>query len=85
MERKISDNSETGVSVFTKSTSPKLIIQSEKIDSPDIDQNISRHSILKSVCLIIMGVIILMTFFLSLRTYNNVIELSNYVHMVIHP
>ena len=74
-EKKISNHNDTDVSVFTKMTTPKVVIQSEEIDSPIITQNICRHSILKFTCLIIMGIIILMTFFLSLKTYNSVNEL----------
>ena len=75
IERKTSNNSDSDVSVFTRTTAPKVIVQSEKIDTPHIIQNIQRHRIIKSVCLIVIGIIILMTFFLSLKTYNNVNEL----------
>lgn len=74
IERKTSNNSDSDVSVFTRTTTPKVVIQSEKIDTPQI-QNIHKHRIIKSICLIVIGIIILMTFFLSLKTYNNVNEL----------
>ena len=75
LEKKVSDNSESGVSVFTKTTTPKVIIQSEKMDEPEVYQNVKRHNAIKSICLIVMGIIILMTFFLCLKTYNDVNEL----------
>jgi len=75
VEKNVSNNSDTWVSVFTKTTNPKVVIQSDKIDTLDNCQKIHKHQILKSVCLIVMGIIILMTFFLSLKTYNTVNEL----------
>lgn len=84
-EKKISNDSNVGVSVFTKTTTPKVVIQSEKMDNADIYQNVCKHRIIKSACLIIMGIIILMTFFLALKTYNSVNELSDYVHLVVQP
>lgn len=75
VEKKVSNNPDTSVSVFTKTTNPKVVVQSEKIDTPQVIQNIHRHRILKSVCLIVMGIIVLMTFFLSLKTYQTVNEL----------
>ena len=75
IEKKVSNNPDADVSVFTKTTSPKVVVQSEKMDTPQIIQNIHRHRVLKSICLIVMGIIILMTFFLSLKTYNTVNEL----------
>ena len=85
VEKKISDNSDANVSVFTKTTSPKVVVQAEKMENFEFNQNIYRHKILLSACLIIMGIIILMTFFLALKTYNNVNELSDYIHLIIHP
>ena len=85
-EKKISNDSNVvGVSVFTKTTTPKVVIQSEKMDNAGIYQNVCKHRIIKSACLIIMGIIILMTFFLALKTYNSVNELSDYVHLVVQP
>jgi hypothetical protein len=84
-EKKISNDSNVGVSVFTKTTTPKVVIQSEKMDNTGIYQNVCKHRIIKSACLIIMGIIILMTFFLALKTYNSVNELSDYVHLVAQP
>ena len=85
VEKKVSDNSDANVSVFTKTTSPKVVVQAEKMESFEFNQNIYRHKILLYACLIIMGIIILMTFFLALKTYNNVNELSDYIHLIIHP
>lgn len=75
IEKKTSTNPDTSVSIFTKTTNPKVVIQAEKIDVPHTIQNIHRHRIIKSACLIVMGIIILMTFFLSLKTYQTVNEL----------
>lgn len=85
VEKKISDNSDANVSVFTKTTSPKVVVQAEKMENFEFNQNIYRHKILLSACLVTMGIIILMTFFLALKTYNNVNELSDYIHLIIHP
>ena len=75
MERKISDDSDANVSVFTKKTTPKVVIQSEKMDNLNIHQNVCKHRMIKSIYLIVMGIIVLMTFFLSLKTYQTVNEL----------
>ena len=85
IEKRMSSDSDIDVSVFTKTTTPKVVVQSEKMDCTSIYQNICEHRILKSACLIIMGVVILMTFFLSLKTYNTVNELSDYIHTVVLP
>ena len=76
VEREVSNNSETGVSVFTKTTSPKVILHSEKLNIAKTNQkNLRMCRLLKSVCLIVLGIVILMTFFLSLKTYHAVNEL----------
>lgn len=76
VEREVSNNSGAGVSVFTKTTSPKIILHSEKLNIAKTNQkNIRMCRLLKSLCLIILGIIILMTFFLSLKTYHAVNEL----------
>ena len=85
VEKKVSNESNVGVSVFTKTTTPKVVIQSEKMNNSNIYQSICRHKIIKSVCLMIIGIIILMTFFLALKTYNSVNELSDYIYWVIQP
>ena len=77
----------SNVSVITKTTAPKVVVQSEDLNN---DHNISNeiknsHLLLKLVCFIIMCIILLMTFFLSLKTYNTVNELSDYVHWRIQP
>lgn len=78
VEKKTSENSETGVSVFTKTTNPKIVVQSENLENSKVcqNQNICSCRFLKFVCLMIMSIIVLMTFFLALRTYNIVNELS---------
>lgn len=74
VEKKVAGSSDANVSVFTKTTRPNIVINSEDV-TVCRGQNIHKHKILKSVCLIVMGIIILMTFFLSLKTYNTVNEL----------
>lgn len=72
------------VSVITKTTTPKVVIQSEGISNNDnILQN--KHLFLKLICFVIMCIILLMTFFLSLKTYNTVNELSDYIHLIVQP
>jgi hypothetical protein len=63
------------VSVFTKTTSPKLIIQSDEINH--CVSHAQTYRIFKSVCLIVLGIIILMTFFLNLKIYYTINQLSN--------
>jgi hypothetical protein len=67
-------------SVITKTTKPKVIVQSECVDNYNTsDLSLCNHKMVKFVCLIVMCIIILITFFLSLKTYNIVTELSNYI------
>ena len=77
----------SNISVITKTTTPKVIIQSESItNNEDIVNQISnKHLLLKFICFVIMCIILLMTFFLSLKTYNAVNDLSEYVHWKIQP
>jgi hypothetical protein len=74
VEKRVSNDSDANVSVFTKTTNPNVVINSEDVAAYR-KQRFHKHRILKSVCLIVMGIIILMTFFLSLKTYNAVNEL----------
>jgi len=82
-KRDIKNISENNVSVFTKSINPRVIIKSEDMDQKPnlLIQNMDKHQILKVCCLIIMCIILLMTFFLSLKTYNTVQELSDYIFL----
>lgn len=79
--KKFNNSSETNVSVFTKTTNPKIIVKSENVKNDyDISyQNWNKHKLLKFICGMILCIIILMTFFLSLRTYNIINELSYYI------
>jgi len=77
--KKMIDSSNTSVSVFTKTINPKLVIESENIEAEHyLKWKRDKHKLLKFLCLIVMCVIILITFFLSLNTYNMVHELSKY-------
>lgn len=82
-----SEKTPSNVSVITKTTSPKVLVQSENINNNEnlLNENHDRHLLLKLICFVIMCIILLMTFFLSLRTYNAVNELSDYVHWRIQP
>lgn len=76
----------SNVSVITKTTTPKVVIQSENVNNNNLLNEINdKHLLLKLICFVIMCVILLMTFFLSLRTYNAVNQLSDYVHWRIQP
>ena len=80
VEKNLSNPSESNVSVITKTTNPKVIIQSEglhnnSVDNPS-DQYPWKNQILKFVCMVIMCMVILATFFLSLRIYNILNELA---------
>ena len=76
----------SNVSVITKTTTPKVVIQSENVNNNNLLNEINdKHLLLKLICFVIMCIILLMTFFLSLRTYNAVNELSDYVHWRIQP
>ena len=87
VERKPWNTTESNVSVITKNTNPKVVIQSENInDDGNISNQISdKHLFLKLICFIVMCTILLITFFLSLKTYNAVNELSDYIHRRIQP
>lgn len=75
---------ENDVSVFTKTTNPRVVVKSENLND---EWNISlqkcccKCKVLKFLCFAIMCIIILMTFFLALKTYNTVNELANYILM----
>lgn len=80
------EKEQSNVSVITKTTTPKVVIQSENVNNNNLLNEINdKHLLLKLICFVIMCVILLMTFFLSLRTYNAVNELSDYVHWRIQP
>lgn len=81
-EKKINNSSESNISVLTKTTNPKVIINSENFKDNCNNlphHNRKKHKLLKSICFMIICIIILMTFFLSLKTYNIVNELSYYI------
>lgn len=63
------DIPESPITVITKTRTPKTIIQSEHINN-ELDIKFNPNNIIKYICLFIMCVIILITFFLSLKTYN---------------
>lgn len=72
------DISETNVSVITKTTNPRIVVQSENLDK-DHKLNLHEHTLLKFICLIIMCVIVLITFFISIKTFDMVKDLTHYI------
>ena len=81
IEEKRINSPESNVSVLTKTTNPKVVINSEnfKDNCNNLPCYWKKHKLLKSICFIIICIIILMTFFLSLKTYNIVNELWYYI------
>lgn len=87
-EDKVQNQTNSNVSVFTKTNNPKVVIQAEKLNNNWNNfywENLNTHKLIKFTCIIIMCLIILMIFFLSLRTYNTINELSDYVQMNLQP
>jgi hypothetical protein len=72
-------NPETNVSVFTKTTNPKVIIKTESLENNYLCKIHDKHKVLRFLCFVIICIIILATFFLSLHTYNTVNELAKYI------
>jgi len=81
------EKDQSSVSVITKTTAPKVIVQSENLQNNDniLAEINDKHLLLKLICFVIMCMILLITFFLSLKTYNTVNELSDYIHLIIVP
>ena len=81
-EKKHSNHPESNVSIFTKTTNPKVVIKSESLknsNSISLWQKQNKYDMLIFFCFIIICIIILATFFLSLKTYNTVNELAEYI------
>lgn len=79
----ITSHSESSVSVFTKTSNPKVIVKSEALNNEcgGFNWRIScEHRLMKFACMVIICLIVLIIFFLSFRTYNKVNELSNYIY-----
>ena len=76
-EKKLSNDSTPSVTVFTKTTTPKVVVQSEDTNcyTPYVHHS-QTYRIFKSVCLIVLWIIILMTFFLNLKIYQIINESS---------
>lgn len=75
---------ESDVSVFTKTTNPKVVVESENLKEKcniSLQKCHCKHKILKCLCFIILSIVVLMTFFLALKTYNTVNELADYILM----
>jgi len=70
-EKKASVERESNVSIFTKTTNPKVIVQSENIKFQDnsLCKDWNKHKFVKIMCMVIMCIILLITFFMSLKTY----------------
>jgi len=76
IEKKISDDSNENVSVITKMRSPDVVLKSERIRNNGYS-NVCTWKIrmLEFTCLITMCIVILATFFLSIRIYSMLNEL----------
>jgi len=79
------DFSEKEVSVITKTTKPQVLIQTERINNYQKDPIYNwawlrnKSQLIKFCCSIIICIIILLTFFLSLKTYNMVKDLHEII------
>lgn len=69
ISEKDSTSNITSVSVITKSTKPNVVIQAEKFESKN-SINTDEKMIFTQICMFVVGIIILLTFFLSLKTYK---------------
>ena len=80
------NQNEADVSVFTKSTNPKVVVWSEKFNN----ENVKFHcdgwcswKIVKFVFMIVMSSLLIITFFVSIKTYHIVENLYiNSVNLV---
>ncbi len=82
-EKKLSNDSTPSVTVFTKTTTPKVVVQSEDANccAPYVHHS-QTYRIFKSICLIVLWIIILITFFLNLKIYHTINKLSNWIWLV---
>ena len=80
IKKNTSNSLENNVSVITKTTKPQVIIQSEKIEK-NVDKYIwtNKHKLIKFCCMIILCIIILITFFLTLKVYNMLSDIHNII------
>ena len=77
-------STENDVSVFMKTTSPKVIVKSENLKNEwdiSLQKCNCKHKTLMFLCSLILCIILLIMFFLTLKTYNTVNELSDYILM----
>lgn len=74
--KSVSNPAETSVSVITKTSAPKVVVHREKVESNDCcvwkkcESWFCPHRFIKFLCMIVMVMIILFTFFLSVKTYR---------------
>ena len=76
IQEKTENVNENHSSVITKSTKPKVVIQSENIENSCPP---NKNKTIKSMLLIVICIIILITFFISLKTYNMANEIYQYL------
>ena len=77
IQKKVNNPNESDFSVITKTTKPKVIIQSENFGNDNVFHcNSNNHKFIKYILKVVMCIIILITFFLSLKTYDMVVNLS---------
>ncbi len=62
---------ESNVSVFTRSTNPKVVVWAEKVNNEKSCYNRQcSWRIMKFVFMVVMSILLIITFFISLRTYH---------------
>lgn len=82
INEKHTSHPDANVSVFTKTTTPKVVINAENTKNNHNNlswKKNSKYDVLIFLCFIMMCIIILATFFISLQTYNIIKELSDYI------
>ena len=63
--------SESSVSVFTRSVNPKVVVWAEKVNNENLCCNRQcSWKIIKFVFMVVMSILLIITFFVSLRTYH---------------
>ena len=68
---------ESNVSVFTKSTNPKVVVWAEKLNEKSLYYSkLCSWKIMKLVFMVVMSILLIITFFVSLKTYHIVEHLS---------
>lgn len=71
VENEKREQTESNVSVFTRSTNPKVVVWAEKVSNEKSCCNRQcSWRIIKFVFMVVMSILLIITFFVSLRTYH---------------